>query len=92
MNLIVSESEYDDTARAISEAADSLVIIARDYISALQSVKSVGYKSKASAIAIDTRCAKVGKAVEAFEASVEQLSSSTKSYINTIRAIDGSVR
>lgn len=88
MDLIISEQEYNSAAEQLTDTAEELLSVADAYVICLQSVKSLGYKSAASAVAIDNRCAKIQKAMEAFGQSLEGIPKNTERHLGTIASID----
>ena len=88
MDLIISEQEYNDAVGQIGDAAEELRLIAGAYTKILQGLKASGYKSQASAAAIDNRCKNVQAAVEAFEQALDGLPKKTERHLGTIASID----
>lgn len=88
MDLIISEQEYGATTAQISDAAEEAILVAKSYIACLQGVKEHGYRSAASAAAINSRCAKVKSALDAFASAVDGLSAKTERHLDAIASID----
>lgn len=91
MDLIVSEQEYGEAAGKLLDAVEEIARLSRSYVACLQGIKTLGYKSAASAAAIDARCAKVQQATQSFVEAVDGLSSETGRYLSALDAIDKSV-
>lgn len=91
MDLVVSEQEHSEAAGKISAAVEEIACISRSYVACLQGIKTLGYKSTASAAAIDARCAKVQQITQSFVEAVDGLSSETGRHLGALDAIDKTV-